>query len=67
MSALTHLVVFAVGFIMGAGAMLLYFQFSMYRQIGQFEEQMEGLMDMEDMEFPEMDEAENKKEEEDGS
>lgn len=50
MAFLEYGIVFALGFLIGAGAMLLYFQFSMYRQVGQFEDQMQQLMDMDDME-----------------
>lgn len=49
MAVIEYSIVFALGFILGAGAMLLYFQYSMYRQVGQFEDQMQKLMDMEDM------------------
>lgn len=50
MAVIEYSIVFALGFILGAGAMLLYFQYSMYRQVGQFEDQMQKLMDMDDME-----------------
>ena len=46
MSALLYFATFVVGFILGAGAMLLYFQYSVYRQAGKMQEQFEQIQEL---------------------
>jgi len=46
MSALLYLVTFALGLILGAGAMLIYFQYTMYRQAGKMQEQFEQIQEL---------------------
>ena len=46
MSAILYLATFAVGFILGAGAMLIYFQYSIYRQAGNMQEQFEQIQEL---------------------
>ena len=46
MSALLYLVTFALGLILGAGAMLIYFQYSVYRQAGKMQEQFEQIQEL---------------------
>ena len=46
MSALLYLVTFALGLILGAGAMLIYFQYTMYRQAGEMQEQFEQIQEL---------------------
>lgn len=59
MSALLYFASFAVGFVLGAGAMLLYFQYSIYSQAGQMQEQFQKIQEMHEQEMdPEAGESE---------
>lgn len=62
MSALLYLVTFALGLILGAGAMLIYFQYTMYRQAGKMQEQFEQIQELQQDEMsidPEAGESDN--------
>lgn len=51
MSALAYLITFAVGFAIGAGAMLIYFQYSIYSQAGEMQEQFKKIQEMQEQEM----------------
>ena len=46
MSLLTHALAFLGGLVIGAGALYLYIQYTMYSQIGKVEEQMDALREL---------------------
>lgn len=50
MSAVLYLASFAVGFLLGAGAMLVYFQYSIYRQAGNIQEQFQQIQEIQEQE-----------------
>ncbi len=56
MSSLIYIGLFAVGFILGAGAMLLYFQYSIYSQASDIQEQFEKISELQEQQSGKEDE-----------
>ena len=50
MSAILYIGTFLAGFMLGAGAMLLYFQYSIYRQAGNMQEQFKQIQELHEQE-----------------
>lgn len=50
MTSLVYAGLFIFGFVLGAGAMLLYFQYSIYSQASDIQEQFEKISELQDQE-----------------